>query len=177
MQGDGRKIRVDVGVVVFERGEDQLVRMIVEKFRAAIEEGGLVFVALDDELFPAAETVAAVAEIWGDAADQKIGLAPGDVKNPREHGGGGGFAVRSGNHDRGVARDEILLEELRHRAVGQFFVENIFDFWIAARDYVAYDAQVRRRLQIFGAKSFVPADAQEHREAWRLGDKRSRPSL
>src|SRR5208283_5296447 len=134
--------------------------MVVQKFWTAIEEGGLVFVAFDDEFFPAAEAVAAITKIRRHTAHQEIGFAPGDVKNPRQHGRGGGLAVRSGNHDGGVARDEILLEELRHGAILQFLVENIFNFWIAARDYVAYDAQVLRRLQIFGAKSFVPADSE-----------------
>ena len=76
LQGDGSEVGINIGVIVFERGEDQLVGMIVEKFRAAVEEGGFVLVAFDDELFAAAEAVAAFAEIRGDAADQEIGRRP-----------------------------------------------------------------------------------------------------
>ena len=84
--------------------------MVVEKFRAAVEEGGFVFIAFDDEFLAAAEAVAAFAEIRRDAADQKIRLASGYVKDPGEHRCGGGFSVRSGNDDRGVLGNEIFLE-------------------------------------------------------------------
>ena len=67
-------------MIVFERSENQLVRMVVEEFGAAIEKCGLVFVALDDELFTAAESVAAIVEIWDYATDEKIGPAPGDLE-------------------------------------------------------------------------------------------------
>ena len=167
---------IDVGVIVFERSEDQLVRMVVQEFRAAVEEGGFVLVAFDDEFFPAAEAVAAFAEIRSDAADQEIRLASGDVKNPGEHGRGGGFAMRAGDDDRGVAGNEIFLEKLRHRAVGQFFVEDVLDFGIAARDHVADDAEIRRGLQILLREILRSNGCRGNRAAWRQGDRRSRPS-
>ena len=160
MQRDGSEVGINVRVIVFERREDQFVGMIVQEFRSAVEERGFVFVAFDDEFLAAAEAVAAIAEIRSDAADQEIRLAPRYLKNPGEHRGGGGFSVRAGDDDRGVPRNEIFLEQLRHGAVRQFFVEDVFDFRIAARDRVADHAEVRRRLQIFFAKSFVPADAE-----------------
>ena len=50
------------------------------------------------------------------------------------------------------------------------FVEDVLDLRIAARDYVADHAEVRRRLQIFRAKSFIPTDAEgiEERGGWRI---------
>ena len=91
LQLDGSKIGIDVCVVVFERGDDQFVGMVVQELRGLVEECGVVFVAFDDELFPAAEAIAAVAEIRGDAADQEIRPPAGDLENPGEHGGGGGL--------------------------------------------------------------------------------------
>ena len=134
--------------------------MVVQEFRAAIEERGVVFVALDDELFPAAQAIAAVAKIGNDSANQKIGAAAGGVKNPGEHGGGGRLAVGARDDDRGVPGNEKFLEQLRHRAVGDFFVENEFDFGISARDHVADDGEIRRGLQILFAVAFVPANAE-----------------
>src|ERR1700722_447858 len=116
--------------------------MVVEKFRAAIEKRSFVFVAFDDELFSAAEPVAAIVEIRDYATDKEIRPAPGDMENPGEHGGGGSLAVRSCNDDRGMAADKIVLEKLRHRAVRDFFVEDDFQFRISARDHVADDDQI-----------------------------------
>src|ERR1700722_10958007 len=111
--------------------------MVVQEFRAAIEKGGLVFIAFADELFPAAEAVAAVAEVGSHAANQEIGAAPSHMKNPGQHGGGGGFAVGSGNDDRSVPRNKIFLEQLGHGAVRNLFIEDVFDLGIAPGDDVA----------------------------------------
>ena len=134
--------------------------MIVQKFGAAIEKRGLVLVAFDDELFPAAESVASVIEIRDYAADEKIRPAAGDMENPGEHRGGGGLAVGSGHDDRGVAADEIVLEKLRHRTVRNFLVEDDFQFRVATRDHVADDDEIGDRPQIFFAETFVPGDAE-----------------
>ncbi len=134
LQRDGGQVRINIGVVEFQRGQNQFVGVVVQKLRPVIEERGLILVAFDDEFFAAAQAVAAFAEIRRHAANQKIRAPSGDVKNPREHGRGRGLAVRSGHHDRGVPRNEILFEQLRHRAVRNFFVENIFDLRISARD-------------------------------------------
>ena len=40
----------DVGVVELHRGEDRDVGPVVEELGALVEEGGVVLVALDDEL-------------------------------------------------------------------------------------------------------------------------------
>jgi hypothetical protein len=97
---------IDIRVIVFERSEDQLIRVVVEELRALIEESGVVFVAFDDELFAAAKPVAAVAEIGSHAADEKIGSPPGDLKDPRKHGRRGRLTVRAGDNDRCVAGDK-----------------------------------------------------------------------
>jgi hypothetical protein len=41
-------------VIKFERGDDEVVRMVVEKLRGFVPVGGVIFVALDDELFTSA---------------------------------------------------------------------------------------------------------------------------
>ena len=105
LQRDRREIGINIRVIEFERSENQFVRMVVQKFRPVIEECGIVFVAFDDEFFAAAEPVAAIAKIRGHAANQKIGTPPGDLKNPGEHRGGGGFAVGARDDDRRCGRE------------------------------------------------------------------------
>ena len=160
LQRDRGQVRINIGVVEFQRGQNQFVGVVVQKLRPAIEERSLILVAFDDEFFAAAQAVAAFAEIRRHAANQKIRAPPGDMKNPREHGRGRGLAVGSGHHDRSVPRNEIFFEQLRHRAVRQFFVENIFDLRISARDDIPHHTQVRRGLQIFFAEAFVPGNFQ-----------------
>ena len=58
LQLDGGEIGVNIGVIEFERGDDQIVGTVVQEFRAFVEEGGVVFVALDDEFPAPAQAVA-----------------------------------------------------------------------------------------------------------------------
>src|SRR5882672_9119774 len=65
------KIRIDVRVVELERRDDCLVRVVVQKFRGFVEEGGVIFVALEDKFGTAAQAEAP-AEVFGDATDKEI---------------------------------------------------------------------------------------------------------
>ena len=66
----GFEVGVDVGVVEFDVGEDERVRKVVEKLGALVEEGGIVFVALDDEGARGAKLKAG-AEVFCNAADEE----------------------------------------------------------------------------------------------------------
>src|SRR2546422_572658 len=107
--------------------------MVVEEFRAAIPERGFVLVPFEDELFTAAESVA-LSKILGDAANQKVRLLPCRVKNPGEHRRCGGFAMRSADHDRVLARKKEFFERLGQRTIRNGPVEELFEFGIATRD-------------------------------------------
>ena len=83
LQRDGSEIGIDIRVVEFKRGEDQFVGMVVQEFRSLVEKRRVVFIAFDDEFFPAAEAVAAVAEIRRHAANQEVRPAAGDCEKSR----------------------------------------------------------------------------------------------
>src|SRR5205807_219267 len=159
LQFYGGEIGVNIGMIEFERSDDQIVGVVVKEFRTLVEEGGIVFVALDDE-FPAPAQAVARAEIFGHAADEEIGAASGELKNPGQQGGRGGFAVRAGHDERIVAREEKLLDHFRKRAVWNFVVENKFEFGTAAGDGVADDHEVGTRREIRFAKAVFPGDAE-----------------
>src|SRR5690554_1143302 len=46
---DGRQVRKDIGVIVFQVVQNGRSRAIVNKFRALIEECSVVFIGLDDK--------------------------------------------------------------------------------------------------------------------------------
>ena len=159
LQLDGGEVGVNIGVIEFERGDDQIVGAVVQKLRALVEKRGIVLVALDDELLAAAQSIA-LAEVFRHAADQEIGPAPRHLKDPSQQGSGGGFAVRAGHHQRIVSRQEKLLDRFGKRAIGNLVVEDELEFGIAARDGVADDHQVRPRREIRFGEPVFPANAQ-----------------
>ncbi len=71
-------------MVEFNRSENDRVGEVVQKFRALIEERGVVFVAFKNKVFAISQLKAA-AEILGDAANQKGRLQTGLIENPCQH--------------------------------------------------------------------------------------------
>ena len=160
LQSDGGEIGENVRVIVLQRSKNQFVRMIMQEFRPTIEEGGLVLIAFDDKFLSTAKAIASFVEIGQHTADEKIRPPSGYVKNPGKHRSGCSFPVRSRYYDRCMPRNKIFLEKLRHRAVRNFFVENIFHLRVSARDDIPHHRKVRNGTQILLPKSFVPANAQ-----------------
>ena len=145
---DGFEIGVDVGVVELDVGEDERVGKVVEELRTLVEEGGVVLVAFDDEGARGAQLEAG-AEVFCDAADEERRLergilARGDLVNPRQHAGGGGFAVGSGDDERLAADEKLFAQQRGHRGEGNALVEDALDFRVAARERVADDDEIGR---------------------------------
>ena len=91
---DRIEILVDVGMIKLDRGQNHCIGKVVEELGPLIEEGGIVFVAFEDEVLPRAE-MKARPEVFGDAAYQERRFKSGGVENPGKHRRGGGFAVSS----------------------------------------------------------------------------------
>ncbi len=147
----GFEVGVDVGVVEFDVGEDERVRKVVEELGAFVEEGGVVLVALDDEGARGAELKAG-AEVFRDAADEERGLergifARGNLVDPGQHAGGGGFAVGSGDDEGFAACEKLLAQQRGHGGEGNALVEDALDFGIAARERVADDDEIGRGIE------------------------------
>ena len=132
--------------------EDQRIGKVVQELRTLVEEGRVVLVALDDERARGAQLKAG-AEVLRHAADQERRLerrifARGNLVNPRQHAGGGGFAVRAGDDERLAAGEELLAQQRGHRSEGNALVEHAFHFGIAARERIADDDEVGRGIEI-----------------------------
>ena len=67
------KVGIDIGVIVFERRDDEVVGVVMEKFGAAIPKSGFVLVPFEDHFAAGAEAVA-LAKIFSDATDKESRL-------------------------------------------------------------------------------------------------------
>src|SRR5581483_4040443 len=67
---DRIEVAINIGMVEFDRGQGGSVRKVMQELRPLVEEGGVIFVALEEEVRAAAELKAG-PEIFRDAADKK----------------------------------------------------------------------------------------------------------
>ncbi|MNM37101.1 hypothetical protein D3C81_478240 [compost metagenome] len=101
---DRVQIGEDVGVIVFQVVHDGSLRVVVHEFAALVEEGRVVLIGFDDEeVRIGALAINLAAEAGGNAkvhrhaADQKARCIAGVFEYPRQHGRGGGLAMRAGH--------------------------------------------------------------------------------
>src|SRR5207237_1710347 len=99
-----------VGVIEFDVVDDGYFREVMNELAALVEEGGVIFVAFDDEPVAFGEA-GALAEVVGDATDEVARIVAIVFENPGEQGCGGGLAVRAGDDERTFAANEIFLEQ------------------------------------------------------------------
>ncbi len=128
------------------------IGQIAQKFGGFIEKGGIVFVALQDDIAVAADLKAA-AKVVGNAADEKAWISAGAFKDPGQQRRGGGFAVGAGYHDRAPAADTKFPQRFRQGEIGNVSIQDLFDFRIAARYHVADHHPIRLRLQVHRIKT------------------------
>ena len=138
---DRLQVLEDVGVVELEVVDDGHLGQVMDELAALVEEGRVVFVALDDEPFAVGEA-RALAEVVRDAADQEARVQPVVLEDPGQQRSGGGLAVRAGDDQRALAANEEVLQQLRQRAIAQLVVQHVLRLRVAARNGVADDDQV-----------------------------------
>ncbi len=160
------EVGINIGVVELDVGKNQPIGKVMQELGSLIEEGGVVLVAFEDEGARGAQLKAG-AKILSDAADQERRIERrvflrGDLVNPRQHAGGGGFAVRAGDDQRLAAREKLLMQQGGHRGKGNAVVEHALHFGIAARESIADHNQIGRGIKIgFGVRL-------QHRDAQRV---------
>src|SRR5579872_771620 len=160
---DRVKILVDVGVIELDRSENDGIGEIMQELRSLVEECGVVFVALENEVVDIAE-VKAGAEILGDTADQKRRIESGGVEYPRKHGSRGGLAMRSRDDQDFFVSQEFVVQQLWQRAKWDSLIENMLQFDVAAGHGVADYNQVWARFDIPGVERLCDRDAQAAQE-------------
>src|SRR5262249_22295927 len=123
----------DIGVIKFDRGQDDGLGEVMQELWAFVEECRVVFIALQDEMLTLAQREAA-AEVLGNAAYKKRRIAAGGLEDPRQHGGRCGLAVGSGNYDRLPRAKKKIVESVRQGPELNSFVENVLQLDVAAGD-------------------------------------------
>src|ERR1700756_5235708 len=132
-------------MIELQRSNDQIVRVIVKKFRSAIPERRLVLVAFQNELRSAPEPIT-LSEIFRNAANQEIWTPSRAVKNPRQHRRRRRLPVRAADDNRMPPRQKYFLQNFWQRAIRNLPVQHFFQLRIPARNDVSDDRQIRRRL-------------------------------
>src|SRR5512139_383743 len=156
---DGGEVGKDVGVVVLEVVEDDGTRTVVDELGALVEEGGVVFVGLDDEEGAVGQPRGHF-EILRDAADQETGAQARIFEDPRQHGGGGGLAVGAGDGQHPFVLQNIVGQPLRTGGVGQAALEDGFHQRVAAGHDVADDEDIGLEVDLAGVPAFGQFDAE-----------------
>ena len=133
----------NIGVIEFDVVEDDGIGAVVDEFAALVEERGVVFVALDEEVFPLPHPRAA-GEIVGDAADQEARRQARRFHDPGEQRGCGRLAVRARDHDGVTIAKETVMHQLGQRTDVEAFVERALDFRVAALHRVADHNEIGR---------------------------------
>ena len=143
----GREVLEDVRVIEFQVVDDRDLGLVMDELAALVEEGGVVFVALDDEPFAVGEA-RALREIVRDAADEIARVQAVVLEDPGEQRGRRRFAMRARDHERAFAADEVFAQQFRQRAMAQLVIQHVFRLRIAARDGVADHDEVRLVRQV-----------------------------
>ena len=138
---DGFEALEDVGMVELKVVDERHLGQVMHELAALVEEGGVVFVAFDDEPGAVGEP-RALAEVIRDAADEVAGVEAVMLEDPRQERGRRRLAVRAGNDQRTLAANEEVLQQFGQRAVGQPVVQHVLGLGVAAGDGVADDHEV-----------------------------------
>lgn len=157
---DFLEVFVDVAVVEFEGGDDGDVGLVVEEFCAFVEEGGVVFVAFDDEGCVFFAEVGGAGEVLGLAADEVAGVEACGVEDVCGECGGGGFSVCSADDDGLALLEDVLFEPFGEAEVGDASFKGGFDFWVASAEYVSDDDGVWVPVEVFGGVALCYGDAE-----------------
>ena len=99
------------------------------------------------------------------------GFSRAHLVDPRQHAGGGGFAVRARNDKRFAAFEKFFVNERGHGGEGNALVEDVLDFRIAARECIADDHEIRRGIEVGLRVRLEHGNAQFAQQIahWRIG--------
>ena len=149
---------VDFGVIEVDVGNDEGVGLVVVELGGAVVFGGGVFIAFEDG-DGAVLHADRKGEVRALAAEEEVGFFAGVLKDPGEHGGGGGFAFGAGDDEAFGVREQVAADELGHVADGDAAFEGGLDFDVIGRDGGAHDEEAGVFGDVAGGEFFGEAEA------------------
>ena len=141
------RARIEIGVVVLDRSQDQGLGPVVQELGAAVEVGGVVLVSLDDETRTAAEAETR-AEVDRHAADEKARISPALRPDRGGHRTGRCLAVRAGHHQRPAIGEEEPRQRLGHRQPREPQPLGFDRLRVVAADGVTDDDDIGCRVEV-----------------------------
>lgn len=149
---------VDFGVIEVDVGDDEGVGLVVVELGGAVVFGGGVFIAFEDG-DGAVLHADRKGEVGALTAEEEVGFFAGVLKDPGEHGGGGGFAFGAGDDEALGVREQVAADELGHVADGDAAFEGGLDFDVIGRDGGAHDEEAGVFGNVAGGEFFGEAEA------------------
>ena len=138
-------------MIEFHRGEDDRVGKVMQKLRSLIEECGVVFIAFQDKVLPCPKHEAR-PKVFRDSANQERGSKSSRMEDPGQHRSRCGFAMGSSHHQHVLALQKLVVQDLRQGTEWDPFIQNVFQFDVAARDRIPDHNQIGMRHQILRVK-------------------------
>ena len=144
---DGLKVVKNIRVVVFQVGQDQRPRTVVNEFRPLVEKCRVVFVGLDHEMrrLPG---LGALLRSCRHSSDQVAWRPARFDQDMRQHRAGRGLAVRARDRQHPALAQQVVPKPLGTRDVRDRTVQQLLDDRMAPAHHVAHDHAVRRRFQV-----------------------------
>ena len=131
----------------------------MDEFRTPVEITGVVFIGFHHKKRRVAQA-RGLTEVQWRAANEITRLEPGLVQNPRQHAGGGGFAVGAGHGQYPAVTQHGFAQPLRPGGIGEAFLEDVFHRFMAPwQAGVADHDEIRRRIQLRRLETFEYRDA------------------
>ena len=146
------EVRIEVRVIELDVADEEVPRLVVQELRAAVEERRVVLVALEHEVRPGAPPIAA-AEVLHLAADEEARVAARVEQQPGRQRRGRRLAVRAGDDDGGLSRQQVLPHRLRQREDGQAPARRLGRLDVVAERGVPDDDGVAVRRHVLGART------------------------
>src|SRR5262249_6072256 len=86
------EITINIGMVEFDAGKNDVMRPIVQKLRALVEEGAVVLIPFQDHMVSASR-IPPAAEVERHATDKETWIQAPSCQYPCSQSGGGGFPM------------------------------------------------------------------------------------
>ena len=155
---DRSKIGEHVCVIELEVIQNRSFWVVMNKLGTLVEKSGVVFVSFDHKK-PGIGQTGGSSEILRHATDKKARVLAGCLQDPRQHGGGGRFAVGAGDCEHPLSLQYVFCQPLRAGGIRLPTVEDFFDQGGAAGDDVADHPQVGLQADLLGAVTFDQRNA------------------
>ena len=144
---NGRQVREDVSVIELEIVEDCRARTVVDKLRALVEKGAVIFIGFYHKERRITQT-GRHGKVLRHAADQETRGHARVLQHPGQHAAGRGFTVGTCHGQYPAALQHMVSQPLRAGHVRQALVEHVLNCGVATGQRIADHHYIWRRIEL-----------------------------